>query len=580
MDAAPPKKRSRGLGAAKAKAGLDKCASAAVDPSPALPTSSPVNPDLLQPGAIDAKRQEYQSSQPYPNLVLHKLGDEQQMRAVRDEIITHLRATFKETDLFKVLQTGDLKNMDELDPEQLAKLPQLQALRDGLYSPEFRGAVEAMTGCGPLNDRTDMAANVYSQGHHLLCHDDVIGTRRISYIIYLTDPDDAWEEKDGGGLELFPVLEDAEGVPDTTPTKVILPEWNSLAMFTVVPGQSFHAVQEVFASDKPRLTIQGWFHADEEPKHKDMASLSQLKSMAKGKPAELLPVKAGRESPTPEDVEFLSQWINATYLKPETWAQVAATFRQENSVQLQGFLKPDISERIVSGIQTADASDHLGRGMVPRYDAGVGAAAGCSCWEVVGPPHMQRFLRYKAAAADTVAPGDDGEGGVGKILHDIQGKLFGSAACARLLGALADLEPKAVRSEVRRFRPGLDYTVAHYGVLTQDDRLDATLCFVADQADEDDASWAVGEVGGYECYIAAEDDETGGDVAVYKADEEDDGGLINVAARANTLNLVHRDQGIMHFVKYVSHLAPSSRLDVAVEYQVDIHEEEDEGGES
>jgi Rps23 Pro-64 3,4-dihydroxylase Tpa1-like proline 4-hydroxylase len=27
---------------------------------------------------------------------------------------------------------------------------------------------------------------------HLLCHDDVIGTRCVSYIIYLTDPDDEW----------------------------------------------------------------------------------------------------------------------------------------------------------------------------------------------------------------------------------------------------------------------------------------------------------------------------------------------------------------------------------------------------
>ena len=42
-------------------------------------------------------------------------------------------------------------------------------------------------------------------GCHLLCHDDVIGTRRVSYIIYLTDPDDEWEEKDGGALELYPI---------------------------------------------------------------------------------------------------------------------------------------------------------------------------------------------------------------------------------------------------------------------------------------------------------------------------------------------------------------------------------------
>ena len=76
---------------------------------------------------------------------------------------------------------------------QLAKLPELQELRDGLYSPEFRKAVEEMTGCGSLNARTDMSANVYSRGHHLLCHDDVIGTRRVSFIVYLTEPDEPWK---------------------------------------------------------------------------------------------------------------------------------------------------------------------------------------------------------------------------------------------------------------------------------------------------------------------------------------------------------------------------------------------------
>lgn len=42
--------------------------------------------------------------QPYPSCVLHELGDEGLMRAVRREIVENIRATFKETDLFKVGQ--------------------------------------------------------------------------------------------------------------------------------------------------------------------------------------------------------------------------------------------------------------------------------------------------------------------------------------------------------------------------------------------------------------------------------------------------------------------------------------------
>jgi len=39
-----------------------------------------------------------------------------------------------------------------------------------------------------------------TQGDHLLMHDDVIGTRIISFIVYLTDS--PWTKEDGGLLEL------------------------------------------------------------------------------------------------------------------------------------------------------------------------------------------------------------------------------------------------------------------------------------------------------------------------------------------------------------------------------------------
>lgn len=45
---------------------------------------------------------------------------------------------------------------------------------------------------------------------------------------------------------------------------------------------------------------------------------------------------------------------------------------------------------------------------------------------------------------------------------------------------LTALRPTGYRDELRRFRPGLDYTVAHHGAMTVTARLDATLCFVDD----------------------------------------------------------------------------------------------------
>ena len=123
-------------------------------------------------------------------------------------------------------------------------VPNLLKLRAAIYSPEFREMVQKMTGCAPLTDRIDCSANVYPRSGHLLCHDDVIGTRCISYIIYLTDPDEAWVAEDGGALELYPV--ETAGTPGVVPTTSLLPKWNSMAFFTVAPGKSFHAVQEVF----------------------------------------------------------------------------------------------------------------------------------------------------------------------------------------------------------------------------------------------------------------------------------------------------------------------------------------------
>jgi hypothetical protein len=41
---------------------------------------------------------------------------------------------------------------------------------------------------------------------------------------------------------------------------------------------------------------------------------------------------------------------------------------------------------------------------------------------------------------------------------------------------------------------GLDYTVAHYGIITSSPRLDAVLTFVDDATPDAADNWAVGEV--------------------------------------------------------------------------------------
>jgi hypothetical protein len=173
---------------------------------------------------------------------------------------------------------------------------------------------------------------------------------------------------------------------------------------------------------------------------------------------------------------------------------------------------------------------------------------------------------------------------VGDHLATIHKELFHSPQFARFINALTSIGVSKLRGSVRRFRAGLDYTVAHYGILTTIPRLDATLCFVDGDDDEKEALWEDGDVGGFECYIVAEDDANTVEAAeVYKISDsegnsntgkkgngyrEEEESLLSVSAKSNVLNLVLRDEKVMKFVKYVSAFAPGSRFDIAAEYEI------------
>jgi hypothetical protein len=204
-------------------------------------------------------------------------------------------------------------------------------------------------------------------------------------------------------------------------------------------------------------------------------------------------------------------------------------------------------------------------------------------WAVVGPAHKQRFLEYQNSGSIDLT-------NTGSFLYNVRNSLFESSEFGRWLGWISSLGfPLGHRGKIRRFRPGLDYTVAHYGILTTNAVLDATLCFCGGNGDQctfdeetneligsdDDAVWESGDVGGFECYISADESgENDGPDAEY--DEEDDTKLLSVSASDNTLSLVYRDPGTMKFVKYVSCGAPSSRWDIAFEYNVEVDDENSE----
>ena len=476
---------------------------------------------------------------------------------------------YKETDLFKMLQTVDLANLSTLDDATKARIPNLLALRDAIYSAEFRKFVSSVTGCGELSEITDCACNIHPIGGHLLTHDDVIGDRRVSYIIYLTDPDDPWTEEDGGALELYPEDPEAPLQPYPVPSANALPVYNTMAMFKVEAGKSFHSIQEVFTSEKPRMSLQGWFHGpipDEDgmnakaiptlgmlQKNMEESDLGRFKDFGHGgaNDVELMTGDGGAFELSDADVRCLTEWINPLYLDARATRKLQQAFEEDGSIHLLNVLRDDKAQAIKEAMLAADAADGVGEGRRPEYEVGVRGG-----WKLCGPAHMQRFLRF-----DNVGIDDEQPCPVGQLLQRVYDELISTVSFANLIRSFTTLSMIGCQGEVRRFRPGLDYTVAHYGALTKDPRLDVVLTFV-NQDSMSSASWADGECGGFEAYLLADEDEDG-PAEVYRQVQDDDSGVLNVSATFNALSIVLRDEGLMRFVKYVSSTAPGSRWDVS-----------------
>ncbi|OEU11046.1 hypothetical protein FRACYDRAFT_193193 [Fragilariopsis cylindrus CCMP1102] len=587
--------------------------------------------------------QSYQQSKPYPHQQITNVFKAQFLLDLKEEIKLNSKVNFKESDLFRVYQSIDLANLNNLSssspppgPEEeeatKCKLTNSLLLRDILYSQEWRSYIEQCTGLQPgtLINKIDCACNCHTPGCHLLCHDDVIGTRKISYIIYLTEID--WNtNKEGGTLELYDQQLDEENdevendnddsksrSSQPVPVSRIQPIFNSMAFFEVLPGRSYHAVQEVIG-DRPRLSLQGWYHSNEIPKNIENATLQQLKTMNNTK-LKLKKVDVdvdndptitsssssfaattdnenndadtadttiadtdttNTESFTENDRIYLKEYIKNEYLTDKSMNEIRVKFENNSSVQFCNFLL----EKYVPKIQSSTVANPNTNDDDPTNDENYYMQGVTSEWKLRGPAHKQRYLRYEEDysnnSSDVNSDNNDDAASTGSIMNTVKKQVFESEPFKRYLKAVTSLDYSTgiIGNEIRRFRPGLDYTVAHYGLLSNMDEvgvLDATMCFVDDKTEDKKGYWECGDVGGFECYIEADiddEDDIDDDEEVDENDddeynEDDDTELLSVSASNNTLSLVYRDPGTMRFVKYVGSSAPSSRYDICMEYEL------------
>lgn len=539
---------------------------------------------------------------------------------MREEITSNVEFTPKETDIYKIHQSGDLANLDGLDDESLSKLPSLLSLRDAVYSEAFRDYVSHITNCGPLSGRkTDMAINVYTPGCFLLCHDDVIGSRRVSYILYLTDPDTPWQAEWGGALRLFPVQEikGKNGEVAKTPlpdhTKSIPPAWNQLSFFAVQPGESFHDVEEVYHAatkeqlekdgGRVRMAISGWFHIPqkgedgyvegEEEKNAKNSSLMQLK----GNPAQydtpqaqtvrLEPLKSGEAEFDESELEFLIKYLSPTYLTPDTMEQINQHFNAHFSISLADILSKKFAKRLKAHVSEESQTS------LPETSEEIEKS---SAWRVAKPPHKHRYLYQHPNGPDQLRTSQE-ESPVTELL-DV---LLPSRPFRHWLQVATGCTIESQEILARRFRPGKDYTLAsgHEGKTQLEVSIGITPStgWGEDEGDPEAESKSTktngkskkkgknkategappteeADVGGQEVYMAVADD-ANEDAAIYKSATDDDSILFFQAAAWNKLSIVLRDNGVLKFVKYVSKKAQGDRWDVTGVFEVQDEESED-----
>ena len=216
------------------------------------------------------------------------------------------------------------------------------------------------------------------------------------------------------------------------------------------------------------------------------------------------------DTPLTEDhISFLSEFLNPVYLQPRTMKALAARFVEESSLELHSFLCGPLADKLENGLREVDTSDGLNKsrnGRIPSHDAGTSSGA----WTIKTPPHKWRYCVLKPhiyGPPEEFSP-QVPQAASDEVIRSLQDELFTSNAFRAWLSVVSRLLPLRYTVEGRRFRPGLDYTLATSE--EQEARLDVVLDLTPDIANSSNGDgrvpnredgvrgWQIGEWGGWE----------------------------------------------------------------------------------
>jgi prolyl 3-hydroxylase /prolyl 3,4-dihydroxylase len=199
-----------------------------------------LNPSFLDEQTINKLKTDFKENKPFEHLEIKHFLKEDKINELI-EALANEEFIQKESDLFKLKQTNDLKSSSNKT---------IEAFRSFLISEPFITFMEHLTDLKIKPNTVDLAGTLYEYTDYLLCHDDQLEGRSIAFLLYLTD----LEEREGGTLSL---LESNFETP-TKVTRRITPKTNTFAFFKVT-NRSFHEVEEVIVK-KQRVAFGGWFH--------------------------------------------------------------------------------------------------------------------------------------------------------------------------------------------------------------------------------------------------------------------------------------------------------------------------------
>ena len=203
---------------------------------------------------------------------------------------------------------------------------------------------------------------------------------------------------------------------------------------------------------------------------------------------------------TTEHITFLSAYINPVYLTPKAMSALTERFATESSLELHRFLVDRLAEKLQTGLAQRDLEDGLGgrrARRIPSHSTGTNVQ-----WHVKGPPHKARYcvLSGKRPSGGPNSPSYIVADSPEWIMRRLQDDLFPSLAFRTWLASVTSLLPMRHSVEARRFRPGLDYTLATSE--ETETRLDVCLSLTPPIEPAEKASlggtWGGGEWGGWE----------------------------------------------------------------------------------